>query len=355
MNDIPGAFRGCFRMAHSAAYRSDCERTEGEKMAVKRDYYEVLGISRNADEEAVKKAYRKLAKKYHPDSNKDNAEAEQRFKEVTEAYGVLSDPEKRKLYDRFGHAAFDQSSGRARERESEWTSDGRRGGFQEFHFENGDMGDLFEDLFGNMFRGNSAKGDSGRGGFGAGGRTFSEKGEDLHAEVEISFEEAAFGCEKSLSLRDSSGRTSSIQVHIPAGIEEGKSIRLKGKGMPGGKGREPGDLFLKVAVGKKQGFERKGMDLYTSVSVPFVTAVLGGEAEITTLSGKVMCRIAPGTQSGSRIRLKGKGVVSMKQPGTYGDMYVTVQIQVPKELTPQAKQKLKEFDAACRGGSRGAA
>lgn len=125
--------------------------------------------------------------------------------------------------------------------------------------------------------------------------------------------------------------------------------------MPGGKGREPGDLFLKVAVGKKQGFERKGMDLYTSVSIPFVTAVLGGEAEITTLSGKVMCRIAPGTQSGSRIRLKGKGVVSMKQPGTYGDMYVTVQIQVPKELTPQAKQKLKEFDAACRGGSRGAA
>lgn len=165
-------------------------------MAVKRDYYEILGISRDADDATVKKAYRKLAKKYHPDSNKDNAEAEQKFKEVTEAYGVLSDPEKKKLYDRFGHAAFDQSAGRAQEHESGWTSDGRRGGFQEFHFEDGDMGDLFEELFGNMFRGGSAKGNPGTDSFGAGGRAFSEKGEDLHAEVEVSFEEAAFGCEK---------------------------------------------------------------------------------------------------------------------------------------------------------------
>lgn len=327
-------------------------------MAVKRDYYEVLGIPRDADEAMIKKAYRKLAKQYHPDSNQDNADAEQRFKEATEAYGILSDPEKKKLYDRFGQAAFDQ--GNAGGQDPGWQQGGHswssgQGDFQEFHFEGGSMDDLFGDLFGNVFRGGSAKGRSGGGAFGyAGG--FSKKGEDLCADVTVGFEEAAFGCEKRLDLRGSDGRTSSLQVHIPAGIEDGKSIRLKGKGMPGRNGGGAGDLLLRVAVGKKAGFERKGMDLYTSVSIPFVTAALGGEAEVMTLGGRVMCRIAPGTQSGSRIRLKGKGIVSMKQPGVYGDLYVTVQIRVPKNLTPQAKQKLKEFEAACgKSGSQGVA
>lgn len=327
------------------------------RMAVKRDYYEILGVSKDADEGTIKKAYRRLAKKYHPDSNKDNAEAEQRFKEVTEAYGVLSDPEKKKLYDRFGHAAFDQNAGWSQDYGAGRTQAGRgQGGFQEFHFEGGEMDGLFEDLFEKMFRGGSAKGSRRSDGFGFGGGPFPKKGEDLYAEASISFEEAVFGCEKRILLRDRDGAGSSVQVRIPAGIEDGKSIRLKGKGMAGGKGGEAGDLFLKITVGKKPGFERKGMDLYTSVSIPFVTAVLGGEAEVATLNGRVLCRIAPGTQSGSRIRLKGKGVVSMRQPGVYGDLYVTVQIQVPKELTPQAKQKLREFAAACgTGGSRGVA
>lgn len=326
-------------------------------MAGKRDYYEILGVSKDADEGTIKKAYRKLAKKYHPDSNRDNAEAEQRFKEVTEAYGVLGDPEKKKLYDRFGHAAFEQGSAGAQEGSGRWAQNGRGSGdFREFHFEGSDMDDLFGDLFETMFRGGSAKQRYRTDGSGFGNRAFSEKGADLSADVTVSFEEAAFGCEKRLDFRDRDGRTSSLQVHIPAGIEDGRSIRLKGKGMAGRNGGRAGDLLLKVTVGKKAGFERNGMDLYTSVTIPFVTAALGGEAEVLTLNGRVMCRIAPGTQSGSRIRLKGKGIVSMKQPGVYGDLYVTVQISVPKNLTPQAKQKLKEFEAACSGnGSCGAA
>ena len=168
----------------------------------------------------------------------------------------------------------------------------------------------------------------------------------------------AFGCEKLIHLtsQNGTGKRTSLQVHVPAGIDDGQSIRLKGKGMPGVGGGEAGDLFLKVHVGAKPGFERKGADLYTTVKIPFTTAVLGGEAEVATLTGKVVCRIKPGTQSGSRIRLKGKGIVSMKDASVHGDQYVTVQIDVPKNLSAAAKQKLREFEEACKGGSsRGAA
>ena len=145
------------------------------------------------------------------------------------------------------------------------------------------------------------------------------------------------------------GGTRSLKVHIPAGIDTGKSIRLRGQGMPGSNGGKAGDLLLKVTVESKPGFERKGMDLYTSVQIPFTTAVLGGEAMVETLSGKVLCRIAEGTQSGSKIRLKGKGIVSMNHPGVHGDQYVTIQIQVPRNLSEEAKRKLKEFEKACGG------
>ena len=144
-------------------------------------------------------------------------------------------------------------------------------------------------------------------------------------------------------------------MHIPAGISDGKSIRLRGKGMPGLSGAKAGDLLLKVRVGKRLGFERKDMDVYSTVMIPFTTAVLGGEAVVQTLTGRVVCKINPGTQSGTKIRLKGKGIVSMKDAGRYGDQYVTVQIDVPKNLSNEAKRKLKEFEAACKNGSRGAA
>ena len=157
-------------------------------------------------------------------------------------------------------------------------------------------------------------------------------------------------------MQGQDGKISTVQVKIPAGIESGKTIRLRGKGMPGSNSAGDGDLLLKVDVQEKPGFERKGADLYTTVKIPFTTAVLGGEAEVATLTGKVVCRIKPGTQSGSRIRLKGKGIVSMKDAFVHGDQYVTVQIDVPKNLSAAAKQKLREFEEACKGGSsRGAA
>lgn len=308
------------------------------ELEAKRDYYEVLGVLRDADDAAIKKAYRKLAKKYHPDTNAGNARAEQKFKEVTEAYNVLSDKEKRKLYDQFGHAAFDGSAGAGQR--------GNSGGYQEYHFNgnDADMDDMFEDIFGGMFHGFG--GSSFR-------RRYPEKGADLHAEVSITFEEAAFGCEKIIRLSGRNKSAQSLQVRIPAGIESGKSIRLRGKGEPGTGGGEAGDLFLKVQVQEKPGFERKGMDVYTTVSIPFSTAVLGGEICVPTLYGNVMCRIREGTQSGTKLRLKGKGIVSMNQPGVYGDQYARIEIQVPRNLNSQAKQKLREFEQSCGHGHSG--
>lgn len=303
----------------------------------KRDYYEVLGVSRKADENAIKKAYRKLAKKYHPDTNAGNAQAEQKFKEVTEAYTILSDPEKRKRYDRFGHAAFD-GSGSQGETYSDYTGNGV---YQEYHFESGNMEDIFEDFFGDIFHGKKRNAFK-EGGFREHG--FSQRGRDIETEVILSFEEAAFGGDKIIHLQDQTGKVQSLQVHIPAGIESGKTIRLRGKGSLGINSGENGDLLLRVKVKEKPGFERKGMDIYTTLQIPYTTAVFGGEVRVKTIHGEVLCKIQEGTQSGTKIRLRGKGIVSMKNPSQYGDQYVTVQIQVPKNLSAEAKQKLKEFE-----------
>lgn len=347
----------------------------------KRDYYEVLGVGRDADAKAIKRAYRKLAKKYHPDMNPGDKQAEQKFKEVTEAYNVLSDTEKKKLYDQYGFAAFEEGSG------NPYGAGGQNGagggfhgdfggfdfgqsgnGYHEYHFENsnmGDMGDIFGDIFGNMFHGQKNSGysrqssgfggqgfHSGFGGSGFGGHT-QEKGSDLRSEVSISFEDAAFGCDKMIRLSDPSGSGSqTLQVHVPAGIENGKSIRLKGKGNPGFNGGEAGDLLLKVNIQPKPGYERNGMDVYTTTEIPFTTAVLGGEAKVSTLYGDVICRIPEGAQTGRKIRLKGKGIVSMKNPSVHGDQYVTIRIQVPQNLSPEAKEKLREFQQVCRNDER---
>ncbi len=311
-------------------------------MKQKRDYYEVLGINKQAESSEIKKAYRKLAKKYHPDANEGNPEAEQQFKEVTEAYNVLSDPEKKKLYDRFGHAAFDGSmsgggTGGAQNGYGEFRGGFGDGTFHEFHFEGSDMDDLFENLFGHGFRAGGFQSDGTR-------RKFRKKGQDVRAQVEITFDEAVFGCKKVISFQNpQTGTIQRLQVHIPAGIDSGKTVRLRGKGMPGMNGGEAGDILLDVTVGEKPNFERKGADVYTVCNIPFTTAVFGGEARVQTLYGDVLCKIKEGTQSGCRIRLKGKGIVSMTNPEQYGDQYVTVQIQVPKRLSPEAKQKLKEY------------
>lgn len=310
-----------------------------------RDYYEILGINRQADAAAIKKAYRQLAKKYHPDTKADDPHAEQMFKDVTEAYTILSDPEKKKLYDQFGHAAFDGSSPKPD------ASGDPYGSYQEYHFTGGDMDDIFSELFGSRFcSGNS-------GGFEYGNYherdfDFRQRGADLHSEVFISFDEAAFGCDKVISLREADGSVRTLKVHVPAGIETGKSIRLRGKGMPGMNGGEDGDLLLKVTVGEKAGYERKGLDVYTTADIPFTTAVFGGEIRVPTLYGDVVCKIREGTQSGTKIRLRGKGIVSMKRPDVRGDQYVTVQIQVPKNLSREARQKLKEYESAIQSNGQ---
>ena len=389
-------------------------------MGAKRDYYEVLGISRSADKDAIKKAYRKMAKKYHPDSNEGNPDAEEKFKEVTEAYNVLSDPEKKKLYDQFGHAAFEEGAGGAgygggfngnggfdgsgfggfgnfgNSHSGAYRSPD--GSYQEFHFEGGDMDDILKNLFGGGFGGENNSGKNGsahgfggrgfghsgfengsfrsgfNGGFGSGsfdntgyGDGFGnscnsgfrggrqQKGQDLNAEISISFNEAAFGCDKLINLSEADGSgKQTLKVHIPAGIDNGKSIRLRGKGNTGYGGAPAGDLLLKVHVGERPGFERKGTDVYTTVNVPFITAALGGEAKVQTLNGQVMCRIPEGTQSGCKIRLKGKGIQVMGKAGAYGDLYVTVQVQVPRNLSEESKRKLREFDTSTRmAGTRG--
>ncbi len=326
-------------------------------MAAKRDYYAVLGVDRGADDKTIKRAYRKLAKKYHPDTSAGNAQAEEKFKEVTEAYEILSNPEKRRLYDQFGHAAFEPGfgeasgtggspfedifgnfgAGRAQGAEGAFGRGGHGGYRYEYHFGGEDMDDILKNMFGGDRQ-----------------ESFGRKGADLEADISISFEEAAFGCEKTVQLDAGNGAgLQSLRVRIPAGIDNGKSIRLKGKGAQGKNTGTPGDLLLRVHVRSKPGFERQGMDVYTVVNIPFSTAVLGGEVAVQTLTGSVFCKIKEGTRCGAKIRLKGKGIVSMKDPRVQGDQYVTVQIQVPDHLSQEAKRKLKEFEAAC--GAKGTA
>ncbi len=298
---------------------------------MKRDYYEVLGVGRDADEKEIKAAYRRLAKKYHPDVNPGNEDAKRRFAELGEAYEVLGDKEKRRRYDRYGFAAFDQNEPNQYENSGRtyfYTSDSGAGGKE------------FDDLFGDLF------------GFGGMKSGFSEsfyrpRGEDVYSDITISLQEAASGCEKRIR---SAGRGGGVlQVQIPAGIDEGQCVRLKGKGKPPA-GRpaagtsENGDLYLRVHIAAGRSFERKGLDVYHTIRIPFSEAVCGGEEKIDTLYGKVSCRIPPGTQSGSKIRLKGKGIVSMKNPDVKGDEYVVVQISVPKHVSAEAVRKLREFE-----------
>lgn len=329
-------------------------------MAVKQDYYKVLGIDRNADDKTIKKAYRKMAKKYHPDMNPGDAVAEQKFKEITEAYNVLSDSEKKKLYDQFGHAAFEEgfSPGDGE------SYDGPYGTHREYHF-TGDASDIFGDIFGDLFNDGHFSGHGSFGGHGGfsgthfystGGREpefgYDMRGDDTEADIEVTFDEAVFGCDKVITLRNGrTGKEQSLKVHIPAGIDDGNSIRLKGKGHPGMGKAEAGDLFLRVKVGEKPGYERKGQDIYTKVNVPYTTAVLGGDVRVHTLYGDVECRIKEGTQSGTKIRLKGKGVVSKKDGKTYGDQYVTIGIEVPRHIGRNAREKLMEYRSLCKNSA----
>ena len=314
------------------------------KEDMEKDYYKILGVDRGADEDTIKKAYRKLAKKYHPDTNAGNKEAEEKFKEVTEAYDILSDPKKRKLFDQFGSAAFERGAPGG----GGGAGYGGFDGYSQSYTFNGDINDILRGMFGGGFGGFStgagrSRRSSGRSGFGFGGFNTATKGEDINYQVTVTLQEISTGCEKIINIRDSSGQTKSLSVKIPAGMESGKKIRLKGKGRPSPDGGEPGDLFLEVIVQESDEWKRKGIDVYSTVRVPFTTAVFGGEAIIKTLYGDVSCRIKADTKAGSQIRLKGKGLPVMGNPVKKGDHMVKVEIETPANMSKKAKDLLKEF------------
>ena len=286
-----------------------------------RDLYETLEVKKGASEQEIKRAYRKLAKKYHPDTNPGNRTAEQKFKEVTEAYNILSDPEKRKLYDQFGMAAFDGSM--------------ENGGSWKYQDSSQNQEDMFGDIFENFFRQGSFHSHFGRGFQEDSSENFRKK--NSYADITIDFEEAAFGCEKILQV--DGYKRERLKVHIPAGINEGQSVRLKGKGVAG-------DLLIRVHIQEKPGYRREGKDVYGTDSIPYTTAALGGTARYRTLYGPVECKIPPGTQPGSKIRIKNKGIVAMNDPKVHGDEYVTIQIQVPKTVTPEEKRIMEELKKA---------
>ena len=356
-------------------------------MAEKRDYYEVLGIPKTATEAEIKKAFRTTAKKYHPDMHPGDKECEEKFKEAQEAYAVLSDPEKRRQYDQFGHAAFDGGAGGA-------------GGFD---FSGMDMGDIFGDIFGDFF---------------GGGRRNSNnngpaQGASVRLTVRITFEEAVFGCSKELEfpykeecktchgtgakpgtspetcskcggkgkvvysqqslfgmmqnvqtcpdcggsgkiIKDKcpdcrgTGYIASkkkIQVSIPAGIDNGQSVRIREKGEPGINGGPRGDLLVEVVVSRHPSLQRQDMNIYSTAQISFAQAALGGEIRIHTVDGDVLYEVKPGTQTNTRIRLKGKGVPSLRNKSVRGDHYVDLVVQTPTGLSADAKEALRQFDA----------
>lgn len=308
----------------------------------KRDYYDILGVGKEAKEQEIKSAYRKLAKKYHPDSNPNDKKAEQLFKEITEAYNVLSDKEKKRLYDKFGHAAFDGSMGDdpesfAREqerRQKQYSTQGTFDSWNQFTGTGGFQGSAWgfdpDDLFGSFFRGGREAEED---------YAYEMPGEnDLAGDVTISFREAALGCEKVLTIETE--KRQNLAVKIPAGIEEGQTIRLRGKGRMGRRGGA-GDLLIRVHVLEDQIFTRKGRDVFVTEKIPYTTAILGGEAEFQTLHGRVKCQIPAGSQSGTKIKLRGKGIAPAS--GAKGDEYVTLQISVPKNTSEREKELLKEL------------
>jgi len=297
-----------------------------------RDYYDSLGVNKNAGDEEMKRAYRKLAMKYHPDRNPNKKEAEERFKEINEAYAVLSDKEKRKQYDTFGKEGFHQRF------------------TQEDIFRGFDFDDILSGLFGGRGKRESRFG--GRGGFDFGdifaGQTghqtmgrMPQKGEDVLYELSISLEEAASGGEKRIAYRKN-GKVEEVSVKIPRGIASGKKLRLTGKGMQGKNGGPPGDLYLQISVGDHPIFIREGDDLTVEKEINFSEAVLGTTIEVPTLEGKKSVKIPPGTQSHTKMRLKGLGLPRFQKEGK-GDEYVKVIVKIPKKVTEKSKELIQEL------------
>lgn len=360
-------------------------------MAEKRDYYEVLGVSKGASDSEIKSAYRKLAKKYHPDMNPGDKEAEAKFKEASEAYAVLSDADKRRQYDQFGHAAFDGGAGGA-------------GGFD---FGGMDMGDIFGDIFGDFFGGGRSRSQS----------NGPMKGQNIRTSVRITFEEACFGVDKEIDVTlkeecatchgtgaksgtspetckkcggkgqvvftqqslfgvvrnvqscpdchgtgkiikercsDCGGsgyisKRKKISVSIPAGIDNGQCVRIRDKGEPGVNGGQRGDLLVEVAVSRHPIFQRQDRDIFSTAPITFAQAALGGDVRIKTVDGEVIYTVKPGTQTNTRVRLRNKGVPSLRNKQIRGDHYVTLVVEVPTKMNSEQKELLGAFDKAMYG------
>jgi molecular chaperone DnaJ/curved DNA-binding protein len=313
---------------------------------VAKDPYEILGVARSATHDEIKKTYRKLAKKYHPDVNKGDKAAEEKFKEVSQAYDVLGDEDKRKKYDRLGQWAeqggFDPRS--QPYRTYTWTSGGPggSGGGPEF-----DMGDVFENIFGGGFGG--ARGGRGRSSGGGSARAEwpfeadaeQEASQDAHSTIEIGFEEAVHGTKRRIAITRN-GHEDKIDVKIPAGIRDGGKIRIPGKGA----GR--GDLYIQVKVSPHPSFWRMADDLYVSIPITVTEAALGASVRVPTLDGAVNLKIPPGTASGQKFRLKGKGVVHLDHSG-HGDQFAVIKIVVPPDLDEETKELFRKIHEKTAG------
>lgn len=282
------------------------------------DYYKVLGVSQSASEKEIKSAYRKLARKYHPDLNPNSADAERKFKQVNEANEVLSDPEKRKKYDQYG-----KDWQHAEEFEKARKSRAQQGGFGEYTYSSGeghDFSDFFESMFGSF-----------SGGRGRHARGF--KGADYNAGLELDLREAYRTHKRTLNV---GGR--SIRITIPAGIEDAQTIKIKGYGGPGANGGPDGDLYLTFHLVNNTPFRRDGTQLYLTVPLPLTTAVLGGDITVDTFEGKVRLQVKPLTQNNTRVKLKGKGFPAYRKEGEYGDLIITYEVALPRRIDPEQKK-----------------
>ena len=313
-------------------------------MAVQfRDYYETLGVSKTASDDEIKSAFRKLARKYHPDVAKDKKTAEEKFKQINEAYEVLSDPEKRKKYDQLG-ANWNQPGGF--QPPPDWGAQQPGGGYYrygggdggvEFEFNGTGFSDFFEAFFG------GGRGHSAFGGAGFGRRpTTAERGSDVEADIMVTLEEALHGSTRTVSLRrGGSNKLETYQVKIPRGVREGQRIRLAGQGEAGERGGKKGDLFLRVRLARHPDFTVEGNDLIHEVKIAPWQAVLGTELKVPTLEGSVRMKIPPGTQGGQRFRLRERGLPGVS--GKRGDLYVVAQINIPKKITDREREVWSEL------------
>jgi DnaJ-class molecular chaperone len=315
----------------------------------KRDYYDVLGVTKSASADEIKKAHRKLALKYHPDRNKNNKEAEERFKEIQEAYDVLSDPTKKQNYDQFGHAGVGAGGPAGDPYEAFRRAQAGRGGggrttwraspgVQVEDFDPSQMGGDFSDLFEQFFGGRGGAA-TGRGG--ARGRSRpAPRGQDVEHEVTLTFSQAARGTTLPLQITRGPGQSETIEVKIPPGVKEGSRIRLKGRGEQ--TGGEPGDLFIITRVQPHPYFRRENLDIYVDVPVSVYEALLGGRVEVPTLDGPVTVTIPAGASSGSKLRIKGRGV---ERGGEKGDEYAVLKVVVPKNLDDEDKKLVEKLQA----------